>query len=126
MSHRIVLCALLFALTACVTTNAVRLGTHTYPRVPAEEVQVFITEEDVGAPFEKIALINAKGEASYTDEAKMINAMRKKAGEMGANAIILGEIREPSAGSKIAGAFLGTGAERKGQVVAIRIKSESR
>lgn len=126
MVPRLLLVAVALLLSACVRTNAVRLGGQTYPAVPADQVQVFLSEDDVDVPFERIALINAKGEASYTDEAKMINAMRKKAGEMGANAIILGEIKEPSAGSKIAAAVLGTGAERKGQVVAIRVRPAAR
>ena len=38
---------------------------------------------------------------------------------MGANAIILDAISEPSAGAKIAGAVFGVGAERKGKAIAI-------
>jgi hypothetical protein len=121
--HWMISAVLLFA--GCVSTNAVRLGSaQNYPRVPAEQVQVFLTEEDVKVPFEKVALINASAESGMTNEAKMIKAMQKKAGALGANAIILGDIKEPSAGAKVAGAFLGTGAQRKGSVTAIRILTE--
>ena len=110
------------SVAGCVSTNHVPLGSpNTYPAVAPEEVQVFLTEADVPAEFEKIALINATGESSWTDEAQMVRAMQKKAGELGANAIILGEFKEPSAGAKVAGAFLGTSVERKGQVLAIRL-----
>lgn len=110
------------ALSACVTTNSVPLGAGTvYPAVPPEQVQVFLTEADVPGEFEKVALINARGETSWTDEEKMVKAMQKEAGKLGANAIILGEFKEPSAGVKVAAAVLGTGTERKGQVLAIRI-----
>ena len=54
-----------------------------------------------------------------SSESGMYNAMKKKAGNLGANAIILDATSEPSAGAKIAGAFLGTGAERKGRAIAI-------
>lgn len=109
-------------LSACVSTNSIPLGTpSTYAAVPAEQVRVFLTEADVPGEFEKLALINAKGESSWTDEEQMIRAMQKEAGKLGANAIILGEFKEPSAGAKVAGAFLGTSVERKGQVLAIRI-----
>ena len=40
---------------------------------------------------------------------------------MGANAIILDAISEPSAGAKIAGAFLGYAPERQGNAVAIYV-----
>lgn len=65
--------------------------------------------------------MNAKGEASWTNEEKMFNSMRKKAGEMGANGIILDAISEPGAGAKVAGAILGTGVERKGKAIAIYV-----
>jgi uncharacterized protein YbjQ (UPF0145 family) len=54
----------------------------------------------------------------------MFNSMKKKAGSLGANAIILDAVSEPSAGAKIAAAFLGTSAERKGKAIAIFIFPE--
>lgn len=111
------------ALTACVTTNAVQLGsTAHYAPIPAEQVQVFLTEADVKVEFEKVALINAKGESNWTNESGMIKAMQKKAGELGANGIILSEIKEASSGAKVAAAVFGVGSQRKGTVVAIRLK----
>jgi hypothetical protein len=108
-------------LTACVRTNATLLGSATAPR-PAllpSQVQVYRTADKVGAPFEEVALLNARGEATWTDEAKMVESLRKKAAQLGANGIILDGIAEPSAGAKVAGAFLGTGAQRKGKALAI-------
>jgi hypothetical protein len=113
--------------TACVSTNAVRLANAgTYPEVPPEQVQVFLTETDVKVEFEKIALINASGESNWTNEEGMIKAMQKKAGKLGANGIILGDIKEASAGAKVAAAVFGTGTQRKGQVVAIRLKEAAK
>lgn len=115
------------ALTACVSTNAVQLGSvGSYPPVPPEKVQVFLTEADVKVEFEKVALINAKGESNWTNESGMIKAMQKKAGELGANGIILGEIKEASSGAKVAAAVLGVGTQRKGTVVAIRLKEATK
>src|SRR4051812_26085950 len=109
--------------TACVSTNAVRLGSATvYPPVPPEQVQVFMTEADVKVEFEKIALINASAESNFSNEASMIKAMQKKAGKLGANGVILGEMKDASTGAKVAAAVLGTSTQRKGQVVAIRLK----
>jgi hypothetical protein len=57
----------------------------------------------------------------------MWNSLRKKAGKLGANAIILDAMSEPSAGAKVAAAFLlGTGAERKGKAIAIYVFPEEK
>ncbi len=55
----------------------------------------------------------------------MINSQREKAAELGANGIILSGIREPNAGTKIIGAVLGTGSERKGSALAIYVPADS-
>jgi hypothetical protein len=116
--------ALLGFLGACVSTNSVMLGggSHFAP-VPAPEVRVFLTKEDVKGPYDEIALINASGASSWTNESQMVRAMQKKAGALGANAIILGDIKEPSSGAKVAAAIFGMDTTRKGKVVAIRLRS---
>jgi hypothetical protein len=89
--------------------------------VAEDQVAVYRTAAQVPGRYEEVALLNAKGEASWTNEEKMFNSMRKKAGEMGANGIILDAINEPGAGAKVAGAVLGTGVERKGKAIAIYV-----
>lgn len=118
--------ALMVMNTACVQTNAVRLGpSPARTPVAAAAVAIYRTAEQVPGPYEEVALLNSTGNSSWTDEAKMIESMRKKAGQLGANAVILNAIQEPSAGAKVAGAFLGTPVERKGQSVAIFIFPDS-
>jgi hypothetical protein len=110
-------------LTGCISTNAVRLGEpRQYPPVTPEEVQVFLKEEDVKAEFDKVAIINAEGNYTYANDEKMINAMKKKAAQLGANAIILGEFKDPSTVEKIADAVIGVGGEKTAKVLAIRLK----
>ena len=107
---------------ACVQTNAVRLGNAPVREpVPEDQVIVYRTADQVPRRYEEVALLNARGEASWTNEEKMFASMRKKAGEMGANAIILDAINEPGAATKVAGAVLGTGTERKGKAIAIYV-----
>jgi hypothetical protein len=107
---------------ACVHTNATRLGTApARPPVHADSVAVYRTAAQVPGKYEEIALLNSAGEASWTSEAKMFNSMRKKAGEMGANAIVLDALSEPGAGAKVAAAVLGVGAERKGRAIAVYV-----
>ncbi|HET9440291.1 MAG TPA: hypothetical protein VFO52_08970 [Longimicrobiales bacterium] len=112
------------ALSGCISTNAVRLGQPTqYPPVKPEEVQVFLTEADVKGEYDKVAIINAEGNYNFANDERMINAMKKKAAQYGANAIIIDEFKDPSTVEKIADAVVGVGGEKKGKVLAIRLKS---
>ena len=112
--------ALTLTLAACVTTNAVRLGSGPV-RAPVADstVAIYRTADQVPGKYEEVALLNSKGESGWTDEAKMFRSMQKKAAELGANGIILDAVSEPSAGAKVASAIFGTGAERKGRAIAI-------
>jgi hypothetical protein len=116
------LTCLLTATAGCVTTNATRLGSGAaLVAVPAESVAIYRTASQVPGRYQEVALLNSKGESSWTDEAAMFKSMRKKAGELGANGIILDAVSEPSAGAKVASAIFGTGAERKGRAIAILV-----
>jgi len=110
-------------LISCVSTKAVRLGTSAQrPLVPWKEVVVYRTADQVPIKYEEVALLSATGDSAFTTEEGMWNSLRKKAGKLGANAIILDAMSEPSAGAKVAAAFLlGTGAERKGKAIAIYV-----
>ena len=121
---------LAIALSSCVSTQVTMLRQAEYKAVDPEQVQVFLSEEDVKVPFEKIALIHADADANVTKQHKMISAMKKKAAEIGAHAIIIGEIDEPSAVARVASQALFatkdvfTRLERTGQAVAIRFIEE--
>jgi len=117
---------LAIALSSCVSTKVTMLRPAEYEAVAPEQVQVFLSKEDVKAPFEKIALIHADADANMTKQHKIISAMKKKAAEIGAHAIILGEIDEPSAVARVASQAIFatkdvyTRLERTGQAIAIR------
>ena len=124
MRMRILVCSLIVVLfAACVSTKAVRLGTSVgRPPVNWQDVLVFRTADQVSGKYEEIALLSSTGDSAFTNEETMWNSMRKKAGKLGANAIILDAMSEPSAGAKVAAAFLlGTGAQRKGKAIAIYV-----
>ena len=116
----VVLIISLAFIAACVSVNATKLGSGASRRpVPADQVAIYRTADQVPGKYEEIALINAKGDSAWTSEAGMFKQMKKKAGLLGANGIILDAVSEPSAGAKIAGAIFGVGAERKGKALAI-------
>lgn len=122
--RRTILAAFLLAWAAssCATTSAVRLGdTQTKrPPVPWEEVVVYRVASQVPGNYDEIALLHTTGEWGWSSEGTMYDSMKKKAGALGANAIILDAMTEPSAGAKVASAIFGVGgAERKGKAIAI-------
>ncbi|MEP7294161.1 MAG: hypothetical protein ABI835_20405 [Chloroflexota bacterium] len=59
-------------------------------------MQVFQKEDDVTGKYDKVTLITAEGNYSYANDERMVKAMKKKAGKLGANAIVLGEFKDPS------------------------------
>jgi hypothetical protein len=112
----------LILLTSCVSVNAVKLDPNTkLPPVPPDQVVIYRTADQVPGKYIEIALLHATGDSLWTNEEQMYNSLRKKAGKLGANGIILDAMSEPSAGAKIAGAFLGISAQRKGKAVAIYV-----
>ncbi len=114
----------LFALAACVRTNSVLLNPAAapLPAVAPSSVQIFTNERELDSlVYTRVAIIEATGSGEFTSQSGMIEAMRKKAARLGANAILLPTINEPGAGAKVAAALFGTGTQRKGNVVAIRV-----
>ena len=108
---------------ACVTVNkSVLSQSRAGFRVPKERVQVYFPEDSVPA-HERIAILNAEGDDQLTNEGQMIDKLREEAGKLGANAIILGDVRDPGTGARIASAVFGTASERKGQAIAIFVPS---
>ena len=109
-----------FSLMACMSTKAVRLGDQiTRPMIQWQQVTVYRTADQVPGKYDEVGLLMTTASTIWTSEKGMWNSMKKKAAKLGANAIILDAISEPSAGAKIAGALFGVGINRKGKAVAI-------
>ncbi len=112
--------------SACVRTNAALIDPSVQlARTCPEAVKLFTTPDRVSQPYREIAVLNAKGESNWSDEGDMIQSMREKAAEVGANGIILSKIDEPSALTKVIGAVAKTGSQRKGNALAIYVPSDS-
>ena len=123
MLRKIVAVPLFMLVTiGCASTSAVKLGTGTNREPVAwEKVAVYREASQVPGRYEEVALLNSKGQWGWGNEGTLFNSMKKSAAARGANAIILDSVSEPSAGAKVAGAFLGVGAERKGKAIAIYV-----
>lgn len=114
----------LTVLTSCVTTSVTRLSSSNYPRLHPDQVVIYLNEEDIPGKYEKIAIIYAEGDYELTDEAQMYDKVRKEAAKLGANGVLQRGIKDPSTGAKVANAFLGTGANRKSEMIAIYVYSQ--
>jgi hypothetical protein len=124
MYRPILLLILIAGLGACVTTRHtfINPSAERFPRVSPDSVYIVTAESELDTlNYVRVAIIEASGSTEMTNSTNMLNAMRKKAGEVGANAILLPEINEPGAGVRVAAAVLGVETERRGTVVAIRI-----
>lgn len=117
---------LLLSAAACVRTEAARLGPalHRAP-VHVDSVQVYRSERDIQGSFQKVAVVYVEGDVSPHHRSRMIRAARKKAGRLGANAIILREFRDPSTARVVASILLKTNIPERLEVVAVRIDAES-
>jgi hypothetical protein len=105
---------------AALMDNSVRLA----PTCP-DAVKMYTSPSSVGSPYKEIALLNSTGASGWTSEAGMMKSMRKKAADVGANGIVMGNIDEPGAGAKVAAAVFGTATERKGKSVAIFVPADT-
>lgn len=121
MSSRVVVRATaLLIVSGCTYTNAALIDNSVrLARTCPDAVMLYTSPSRVPGPYTEVALLNSTASADATTESGMMKSMRQKAAEVGATGIILGNIDEPSAGAKVAGAVLGTGTIRKGKSVAI-------
>lgn len=126
MRKQMLLVGTLCLVAACTRTNAALMDNSIRLAATCPDgVKVYSTPTAVGAEYQEVALLNSSGNTGFTSEAGMMKSMRQKAAEVGATGIIMGAINEPGAGAKVAGAFLGTGTERKGKSVAIFVATDT-
>ncbi|MCE5270802.1 hypothetical protein LLH00_05910 [bacterium] len=112
-------------LCGCVSAQVTMLGgNQKLAAIAPEQVQVFMSPNDISVPYDKVAVIHAQGGSGFTTEQGMIKKAQKEAAKIGANGIIVETIKEPSSGAKVAGAIFGIQPERRGQITAIRLKEK--
>lgn len=115
--------ALLLA-AACVNVHATRLGSpRPLPPVHPEDVWVYQDEDDIEGEYDRVAVLFVDGDVHTTNQRQMIRAARKKAGRLGANAIVLGRFRDPSTLGQIAAAVLDVPLSRRAEFLAVRVES---
>lgn len=132
MSHiratRIALCAAMVAFGACATRTTVKptAASRSFDPVCVDGVAVFDDFSKVPYDYYEVAFVQSEGNSLYTGNGDALLAMRKRAGEQGANAIVVNSIAVNSSPVKDLGAALGGGdADRKGKSVAIFMPGDS-
>jgi hypothetical protein len=111
------------ALTGCMTVNtrATRLGMGpSHPPVAEQDVAVYSATDQIPGKYENVALLVSSVEHRPETEAPMLRSMRKRAGELGANAVLVHSLDGRTRG-EVARALQGMQAptERKGTAIAI-------
>lgn len=118
-------CSLPLLVAACTQTNAALMDNSVHlARTCPDAVRIYSSPARVGAEYQEVALLNSTGLSNWTTESGMMTSMRKKAAEVGATGIIMGNIDEAGAGAKVAAQVLGTYTERKGKSVAIYVAAD--
>ncbi len=110
------------ALVACGTVKTTLLPEASlWLPVPAPQVSVYFASDSL-PPHQRVAILHFKGEGG------MLDRLRTEAGKLGANAIVLTQMKEDASfGEKVAAAvfplasFLGLGGDRPAEAVAIRV-----
>lgn len=117
---------MLLLLAGCVNTQATLLDQTLHPApICPEAVKLYLDSSRVGAPYTEVAFLTSSGDNNFTSENGMYNSQRQKAASLGANGIIMGQVKEASTGAQIASAIFGTPANRKGKAVAIYVPSDT-
>lgn len=115
--------ASVLVIAACVSVNkSVLSRSRVAQPVPRDDVQVYFAGDSV-PEHERIAILSGSGDDTMTNQGQLIDKLREEAGKLGANAIILNEVKDASTGAKVAQAILGTSAKRKGEAIAVYVPS---
>jgi hypothetical protein len=116
---RVAVVAGLLSVVGCVQTNATLLSETPRPAIAPSAVVIYTSADKVPSKYDEVALIDSRGDDALTTYHGMLESMRKKAGQVGANGVILSSSSEAGTGAKVAHALLGTSADRKGKAIAI-------
>jgi hypothetical protein len=91
-----------------------------------EAVDVYTSRSAVPHDYYELAWISAEGNSVYTSDGKITAQVKKKAADVGANAVIVNDFKESGATAKVVGAALGSAsADSKVSALAIYMPAES-
>ena len=89
-------------------------------------VDLYTSRSMVPQDYHELAWISAEGNSVYTSDGKITDQIKKKAAQVGANAIIVNDFKESGATIKVIGAALGSNsADAKVSALAIYMPAEA-
>lgn len=82
----------------CVGTEATRLDSapEDLSPVPASEVAVYSDTSSVPCSYSRVAIVQAQSISAMVSTSKLAEEVKPKAGELGANAVIISDVNESS------------------------------
>jgi hypothetical protein len=124
---------LLTSLAACARTTVKPFigsvpfaGVSSYDAVPPESVVVYRTAAEILSPFEHLAIVSARGDFVLLGEEELVQSLRREAGRLGANGLLVAGVVSPRGVRTVTGAIIGgEDALRRGEGVAIRVRPDS-
>jgi pyruvate kinase len=115
-----------------LSLSACGVRTHTTEISPGrratcvEAVDTYTSRAQVPHDYRELAWITGEGNSVYTSDGKITDQIRKKAADVGANAIIVRDFGESGATTKVIGAALGANtADTKLSALAIYMPAEA-
>jgi hypothetical protein len=90
-------------LAGCASVDGYRIGTAARPRVPADSVRLFFSPDYVSARYEPVAVLGTDLDWNRSFNKGTYDALRARAGQLGANAVILGSVVGADGRPRIAG-----------------------
>lgn len=125
---RVLGCVAAVSVGACTTHTTVQptRASRAFDPVCVDGVAVFDDFSKVPYNYREVAFVQSNGNSVYTGNGDALLAMRKAAGEQGANAIVVNSISVKAGPVKNLGAALGgNDADRNGKSVAIYMPGDS-
>jgi hypothetical protein len=113
--------------SACgVRTRTTDLSPITRSATCNDAVDVYTSRGAVPHDYRELAWISGEGNSVYTTEGKILDQIRKKAADVGANAIIVNDFSTPGSTTKVIGAAVGANtADTKTSALAIYMPAEA-
>jgi hypothetical protein len=124
MSKKLLMVLLAMAPFGCASTEVFRSSTDTYPPVPQNSVLVFFDKADITVPYKIIGEVLAEGSSGWgSDNNDLVKKAQKKAGQMGANGILVQPSDKATGSQRVMASLFGTN-DNKQRVTALRLQAQ--
>ena len=108
-----------FILAGCTSVSQTVLMPD-LPQVMPEHVMIFLPGDSI-PPHDRVAILAGTGNDNWSNRTQLMEHLRRRAGQLGANGVVIGHVEEASSGAKIVGYLSGFGSRRNQDAIAIRL-----